>query len=43
MATPDVMPLRSDVSFEVGIREDILETWDKEIDEQKINISYRRN
>ena len=40
MATPDVMPLRSDVSFEVGIREDILETWDKEIDEQKINISY---
>ena len=41
MATPDVMPLRSDVSFEVGIREDILETWDKEIDEQKINISYK--
>ena len=41
MATPDVMPLRSDVSFEVGIREDILETWDREIDEQKINISYK--
>ena len=34
MATPDIMPLRSDVSFEVGVREDILETWDKEIEEQ---------
>jgi flavin-dependent dehydrogenase len=35
MSTPDVMPLRSDVSFGAGVREDILETWDQEIDSQK--------
>ena len=41
MSTPDVMPLRSDVSFGAGVREDILETWDQEIDQQNINISYK--
>ena len=28
MATPDVLPLRSDISFAAGSREEILETWD---------------
>ena len=40
MATPDVMPLRSDVSFSAGTREEILNKWDEEIDQQKINVSY---
>ena len=40
MATPDVMPLRSDTSFAAGTREEILDKWDEEIEQQKINISY---
>ena len=38
MATPDVMPLRSDTSFAAGTREEILEKWDEEIEHQKVNI-----
>ncbi len=41
MATPDVMPLRSDMSFEAGVREDILGTWDRELENLGVNIRYR--
>ena len=40
MATPDVLPLRSDMGFEMGIREGILESWDKSLQELKVNIRY---
>ena len=41
MATPDILPLRSNMSFEAGIREDILGTWDRQLEEQKVNIRYK--
>jgi len=40
MATPDVLPLRSDFSFELGIREDILGTWDDELGSNNVNMRY---
>lgn len=41
MATPDIMPLRSDMSFEAGVREDILGTWDRELENLGVNIRYK--
>jgi len=41
MATPDVLPLRSPMSFQAGVREDILGTWDKQTDELKVNVRKR--
>ncbi len=32
MATPDILPLRSDLSFRAGKREEILDTWDEGLD-----------
>jgi thioredoxin reductase/CRP-like cAMP-binding protein/Fe-S-cluster-containing hydrogenase component 2 len=40
MATPDILPLRSDMSFAEGIREHILETWGREVAGQGVNIRY---
>lgn len=40
MATPDIMPLRSDMSFEAGVREDILGTWDRELESLGVNVRY---
>ncbi len=40
MSTPDIMPLRSDMSFGAGVREDILDTWDTELLNLEVNISY---
>lgn len=40
MATPDILPLRSDLSFAAGSREQILGAWDKEIGSTKLNIQY---
>ena len=40
MATPDVLPLRSDFSFELGIREDILGTWDDQLESNNVNVRY---
>ena len=40
MATPDVLPLRSDFSFELGIREDILGIWDEQLESNKVNVRY---
>ncbi len=38
MATPSNLVLRSDLEFDAGKREVILGTWDREADEQKINV-----
>ena len=40
MATPDIMPLRSDLSFDAGVREDILGTWDQETSAKSVNVRY---
>ena len=40
MATPDILPLRSDFSFEYGIREDVLRTWDEQLEAHNVNIRY---
>ncbi|UUX48633.1 cyclic nucleotide-binding domain-containing protein [Nisaea acidiphila] len=41
MATPDIMPLRSDMSFEAGVREDILGAWDRELESLGVNVRYK--
>jgi CRP-like cAMP-binding protein/thioredoxin reductase/Fe-S-cluster-containing hydrogenase component 2 len=41
MATPDVLPLRSPMSFQAGIREDILGAWDAETAKHKVNVRYK--
>ncbi len=38
MATPDILPLRSPMDFEAGIREDILGIWDRQTEELKVNL-----
>ncbi len=40
MATPDILPLRSDMSFAAGSREQILGAWDNEIASTRMNIRY---
>ena len=40
MDTPVILPLRSDLSFEYGIREDVLGTWNEQLEAQKVNIRY---
>lgn len=42
MATPDILPLRSDFDFKLGIREDILGTWDRQLKEQGSTSATRR-
>jgi Fe-S-cluster-containing dehydrogenase component/thioredoxin reductase/CRP-like cAMP-binding protein len=41
MAEPSVLPLRSDIAFGAGIREDILSDWQGSIERAKINVRYR--
>lgn len=40
MATPDILPLRSDVGFEAGLREQVLGTWDAAVTSHGINIRH---
>lgn len=40
MATPSNLVLRSDLDFDAGKREAILETWDRQIEEGKVNVLY---
>lgn len=40
MAEPAVLPLRSPLSFGAGTRERILDTWDAELDAQRVNVRY---
>lgn len=41
MAEPSVLPLRSDIEFQAGARESILDTWGKAIPDRGINIRYQ--
>jgi Fe-S-cluster-containing hydrogenase component 2/thioredoxin reductase/CRP-like cAMP-binding protein len=41
MAEPSVLPLRSDIEFAAGRRESILDTWERGIQQAKVNIRYR--
>lgn len=41
MAEPGILPLRSPLSFAAGTREHILDTWQKEVAAQKVNIRFR--
>lgn len=41
MAEPSVLPLRSDVAFTAGRREEILEAWQRAIETSRINVRYR--
>ncbi|MEH6756112.1 MAG: cyclic nucleotide-binding domain-containing protein [Parasphingorhabdus sp.] len=40
MATPSQLVLRSDMEFDAGKREAILETWDKQTDVCGVNVQY---
>ncbi len=40
MATPSNLVLRSDLDFEAGKRETILDIWDRQIEEGKVNVFY---
>src|ERR1700733_1349301 len=41
MAKPSMLPLRSDIAFDAGIREDILSDWEGTILRANINVRYR--
>ncbi len=40
MAEPQILPLRSPMSFAAGKREEILEKWDEELKRHKVKIQY---
>ena len=40
MAEPEILPLRSPMSFAAGSREKILSTWDQELAKHRVNIRY---
>ena len=40
MATPDALPLRSEVHFEADTREAILDSWTARVDELGVNVRY---
>ncbi|MGH8499284.1 MAG: NAD(P)/FAD-dependent oxidoreductase, partial [Methylococcales bacterium] len=40
MAEPEILPLRSPMSFAAGSREKILGTWDQELAKHRVNIRY---
>lgn len=40
MATPDILPLRSDLSFMAGRREEVLDAWNQGLDSCRANVHY---
>ena len=40
MATPDILPLRSDLQFQAGKREEVLGVWDQGLDHLSVNVRY---
>ncbi len=40
MATPSNLVLRSDLDFDAGSRETILDIWDRQVAENKVNVLY---
>jgi Fe-S-cluster-containing dehydrogenase component/thioredoxin reductase len=41
MAEPSVLPLRSNVAFSAGRREEILDAWQRAIQTSRVNVRYR--
>ncbi len=41
MATPNNLVLRSDLDFDAGSRETILDIWDRQIEDNKVNVLYQ--
>ncbi len=41
MATPSNLVLRSDLDFDAGSREKILDIWDRQIEENKVTVRYK--
>ena len=41
MAEPSVLPLRSDVAFAAGRREEILDAWQRALETSRVNVRYR--
>jgi len=41
MSEPSVLPLRSDMAFKAGAREDILDNWEETIERANVNIRYK--
>lgn len=41
MAEPNVLPLRASAAFEAGTRERILEVWDTDVAQRKVNVRHR--
>lgn len=40
MAEPGILPLRSPFEFDVGKREDILDSWEQSLNDLKVNVEY---
>src|SRR6188472_3831300 len=40
MAEPQILPLRSPLTFSAGKREKVLETWETEVSKYKVNIRF---
>src|SRR5262245_15875249 len=40
MSEPGILPLRSDIAFSAGRREQVLETWQRGIAERGVNVRY---
>ncbi len=41
MAEPSYLPLRSDIDFEAGRREEILASWQQTVERSNVNVRYR--
>lgn len=42
MSEPGVLPLRSDLVFKEGLRETILENWNKSFNDQQVNVALKK-
>ena len=40
MATPDILPLHTDLQFQAGKREEVLGAWDQGLDHLGVNVRY---
>ena len=40
MAAPDFLPLRSDLGFKEGAREEIIETWERDMQDARVEIRH---
>jgi len=40
MASPEILPLRSDLGFKEGLREEVIETWERDIEVAQVNTRH---